>query len=149
MDPAIFRRDASSIPIPTADSAITSTTVRLPLRGILRDLLEAYTHHSDLIKKAPSASKSLRDSVARSQARVDAVTVRKGRPPLYGPAHYAQVAGVYTEAISQGRYPTKAVGDRWAVNKRTAAGWVERARKQGFLSPTTRGRATVAPKEDA
>ena len=147
-DPDEFRQKAQPIPPPSTDSAISSTTIRLPLHSLLRRVLDEFSHESDLIRNAPSASGALVRSVAGSQGRVDGAPVRKGRPPRYGHAHFADVANVYSEAISRGDYPVQAVMSRWTVNKRTAAGWVERARLKGLLPPTTCGRA-AATKEDS
>jgi hypothetical protein len=140
-DPARFQRTAQKIPAPTGDSPISATTIRLPLQRILQRVLADFSHESDLISAAPKASKDLRASVQSSQARLEAAPVRAGRPPLYGLAHYTQVANVYSEAIHRGRHPIQAVMERWTVNKRTAVGWVERARKKDLLPPTTQGRA--------
>lgn len=80
---------------------------------------------------------------------------RGGRPALYPPEHYEQVARVYEEAWRQGSTrPTKAV-IAWAheqghrVSPSAVAKWVARARRMGLLGPTGRGRAGgVAPAEE-
>jgi hypothetical protein len=71
----------------------------------------------------------------------------RGRPPLYGPDHYLEVARIYREAFAIGIPPTLAVGRRFVVTKSTAAKWISKARALGLLPPTTRGRARVVPPE--
>jgi hypothetical protein len=66
---------------------------------------------------------------------------RGGRTPLYGPDHYAKVAGVYTAAFAAGLAPTSAVADRWLISRSQAAKWVAHARKLEFLPATVRGKA--------
>jgi hypothetical protein len=65
---------------------------------------------------------------------------RRGRPPTYGVDHFRQVAEVYL-ANYQTRLsaPTKAVAERWGVNRSTANKWVARSRALGFLGSTRRG----------
>ncbi len=50
----------------------------------------------------------------------------------------ADVADVYRENLASA--PTKAVQDRFLVSPRTASGYVQAARREGLLPPTTRGR---------
>jgi hypothetical protein len=71
----------------------------------------------------------------------------RGRPPLYGPEHFREVAEVYRSAFAIGMPPTLAVAKRFTVTKSTAAKWIAKARALGLLPPTTRGRARVATPE--
>lgn len=74
----------------------------------------------------------------------------RGRPPLYGPEHFAEVARVYRDAFARGRKPTRAVAQRFSVTQATAAKWVARSRQMGYLPPTARGRArAAAPRKPA
>jgi hypothetical protein len=60
-----------------------------------------------------------------------------GRPPLYPPEHFAEVAQVYSQAYrSHSRNPTLTVSKEFQVSRSTAAKWVARARKLGFLHGT-------------
>lgn len=130
---------------PSSETAITSVDVRNLRVGELRSrALAEYAHHSDLIGNAPAASDALRKSVKASQAAIDAAPVRVGRRPIYGRAHFAQVAGVYTDAMRRGKAPTSAVASWGTVDKSTAAKWVARARALGLLPATTKGRAAIA-----
>ena len=67
---------------------------------------------------------------------------RVGRPPVYGDAHYREIARIYAEAWSNGdRHPTATVAAEYIVVRSTAAKWVSTARKLGFLGPTVPRRA--------
>ncbi|GEM_PF-3291282 len=64
---------------------------------------------------------------------------RPGRPPLYAPDHFAEVARVYAGAYrNQSRNPTLTVSREFHVSRSTAAKWVARARRLGFLQRTQR-----------
>lgn len=72
----------------------------------------------------------------------------RGRPRIYGPEHFAEVARVYREADARSRTPTRAVARHFGVSQAAAAKWVARCRELGLLPPTTRGKARgVAPRE--
>ncbi len=71
-------------------------------------------------------------------------TGKGGRPPMYGPEHFAKVAAIYAAVWRRGERspgPTQAVADECDVSRSAAAKWVARAREMGLLAPTTRGRA--------
>lgn len=70
---------------------------------------------------------------------------KPGRPPLHGPEHFKRVAEVYSDAWKAGKAPTQAVVRRFTVSASTAAKWISRARREGYLGPTTQGKggATV------
>jgi hypothetical protein len=74
-------------------------------------------------------------------------TTRQGR---YGPEHFAAVADVYTEALTQGLDPYSEIRKRWPASKSTIAKWISRARHDfELLPPTTRGRtASFGPSEE-
>jgi len=69
---------------------------------------------------------------------------KPGRPPIYGPDHFAEVARVYREAYAEGRTPTRAVARRFDATQAAAAKWVARCRSMGLLPATTQGRARSA-----
>lgn len=53
-----------------------------------------------------------------------------------------EVADIYREAVARGdRSPTRAVGEAKHAARSTAARWVGKARKKGFLGPAMPGRA--------
>lgn len=52
-----------------------------------------------------------------------------------------EVAEIYRAAIAEGRHPTTAVRDALMVSHSQAAKYVSRARKRGYLGPTSAGRA--------
>lgn len=71
----------------------------------------------------------------------EAVTeARKARRARVTDAELREVADVYR---ANPRRPTAAVADHFGKAHRTAANWVERARKAGYLPPTTRGKSTT------
>ena len=73
---------------------------------------------------------------------------KRGRPPKYGPDHYAHVALIYEKAYLNHLDPTRAVAHHWSVSPSTAANWVSKARKLEFLGETTRGKpGGIRPKK--
>jgi hypothetical protein len=73
---------------------------------------------------------------------------RRGRPPEYGPEHFAEVARVYREAYADNKAPTRAVARHFSVSHSAAGKWVARCRDLGLLPPTTRGKARVIPQKN-
>jgi transposase len=71
---------------------------------------------------------------------------RTGRPREIDEEHLRAVAQVYRDAFRTSRKPTKIVAETFDRSPATAARWVTRARREGFLPPTTQGKATI---EDA
>lgn len=89
-----------------------------------------------------AAAAELLVALRATHLRIERPRHRVGRPPVYGEAHYREVARIYAEAWSNGdRSPTKAVATEWTVVRSTAAKWVMTARRLGFLGPTTPRRA--------
>jgi len=69
--------------------------------------------------------------------------VRPGRPKRgrrYPPDHWRGVAAVYAAAYREGDNPTSAVKNHYSISQSTAAKWVARARTEGYLGPTVKGR---------
>lgn len=58
---------------------------------------------------------------------------RAGRPPVYGPEHYAQVAEVATQARAAGMSARRAIAKRWTVAPSTADTWMAKARGLNLL----------------
>ena len=52
-----------------------------------------------------------------------------------------EVAEVYGQALAEKGNPTQAVADHFFIARSTAGNRVMKARKRGFLKPTTPGRA--------
>jgi hypothetical protein len=78
---------------------------------------------------------------------------RGGRPKSLGEDFYREVARVYLEALDRGDRdrPLRAVVEWQNTTTSTASRWVAAARALGYLSPTTKGRASraVNPVADA
>ena len=85
----------------------------------------------------PDRLKELTDRVLVLKAKEQ---TRRGRKPL-DPEKLMEAAGVYEAALLRGEHPTQAVADHFVMSRDTAAAWVSKARRLGFLGPTTRGRA--------
>ncbi len=75
----------------------------------------------------------------RDAARKDVELARRGLRRKVTPSFLADVADTYREHVND--QPVQAVRARFGVKQRTAAGYIEQARKQGLLPPTTRGKA--------
>lgn len=58
---------------------------------------------------------------------------RAGRPPVYGPEHYAEVADEARAARAAGKSARRAIAERWAVSETTADKWMREARMLGLL----------------
>jgi hypothetical protein len=68
----------------------------------------------------------------------------QGRPPVYGPDHYATVAQIYQVTP---RRPTEAVAAHFGVPRSRAANWVRKARTLGLInkpSPKAGRRGTAS-----
>jgi len=116
------------------------------LRGVpLRELIDQtlFERTKDLRRWAREAgptgheARNLRDRVAAAEASLGRAP---GRPPMYSDEHFKLVADAYTRAWKISPKPRQAVAAHWHVSPSTAAKWVARARKMGFLPPTERGR---------
>jgi len=71
-----------------------------------------------------------------------------GRPRVYDDEWFRSVAEIYLTAHRAGRPPTKAVAESHDVSKSTASKWVARARRLGFLAPTSRGKPSGVSRRD-
>lgn len=102
-------------------------------RDAQRDLI---TYATGLAKTGAKARRA-----AAKQLPLFSPAERGGRPPKYGPEHFADVANVYADAHELGRTPTRAVARHFDVSQTTAAKWVARARELDLLGPTSKGKA--------
>lgn len=88
----------------------------------------------------------------RARARQYIASTRKGRkggrPPEYGPDHWAKVAATYADAYRLGGKPTDEVARTFRVSRSTASNWVARCRQMGLLTPTSQGRPGGIPPAD-
>lgn len=116
---------------------LTASTLRqLTLGKILSDYREDGFKRADKyareIEAAP-ADDEMRKHAAdtRRQARLNRA-VRRGIPPL------PEVARIYRDAARHREHPTEAVKAHWNVAYSTAAKWIMRARKEGYLEPADR-----------
>jgi hypothetical protein len=111
---------------------LTATEIRLPLKHLIDFTLERAG-----MSWTPTPGVPLYDELSQKLAMLDTAKAEKkraGRPLLYGPEHFAEVAAVYRKHEADGgRAPTKAVKDHFGVTKSTAAKWVARAREMDLL----------------
>jgi hypothetical protein len=70
--------------------------------------------------------------------------VRLERPPgrRLDADFYKQVAAVYRDAIARGSSPRKRIQEDTGAAQDTAASWIKRARKLGYLPPAQPGKIT-------
>jgi hypothetical protein len=107
---------------------LTTAEIRLPLR----ELIERILPYAGM-QWTPTPGVDIYDDARQKFAMLETAKAeskkRSGRPPAYGPDHYALVAFIYQghEAIG-GHAPTKAVAEYFGTTKSTAAKWVARAR---------------------
>lgn len=131
--------DEPNAPVP---APLTASVLRgVPLRELIDQTLFEQT--KNLRRWAREAgptgrdARALRDRVAAAEGSLGRAP---GRPPEYSDDHFKLVADAYTRAWKINRPPRQAVATQWQVSPSTAAKWVARARKMGFLPPTKRGR---------
>lgn len=65
---------------------------------------------------------------------------RAGRPPVYGPEHYAEVGKVALDVRGSGGSARRAISERWTVSETTADKWMREARRLGLLEYHRRSR---------
>jgi hypothetical protein len=113
--------------------ALTAAEIRLPLGSLVDDALAAGVRMlAGLERWAPPRTVAAGKRSLPSYEQTISAKKKLGRPPLYGPEHFEDVARVYRAG---GRAPTKAVASHFGVQKATAAKWVARARVMELLPP--------------
>jgi hypothetical protein len=114
--------------------ALTAAEIRLPLGSLVDDALAAGVRMLDGLGTwaSPETAAAGKRSLPSYEQTIDEKK-KPGRPPLYAQEHFEEVARVYRAG---GRAPTKAVSERFSVQKATAAKWVSRARAMGLIPPT-------------
>ncbi|MCU1624234.1 MAG: hypothetical protein JWL79_3079 [Frankiales bacterium] len=89
---------------------------------------------ADVYLEAGEVSQEQVDGLLTMNAASLALTDPKPRGSRdLGDEHYRKVAEVYAKALREGRPPTKAVQERFQIEKSSAAKQVARARERGFL----------------
>lgn len=110
---------------------------------------------AEAVERAATLEPAVREA-AETLAALEGVKpprAKPGRPALYGPEHWAEVAAIYRDAHIHGLRPTRAVAEKWHVERSTAAKWVARCRDEfGLLGKTEKRKAggiePPEPKED-
>lgn len=133
---ALTAREYRSVPI---------STLIVDARKQLRDLFAA---GADRIEEL--GDEKVAQSLRNMSRKYEAANSNKGRgrPPLYGPEFFKEVADVYIEACNYGSgqkrkalTPRQAVVTHFGTNASTASRWIAKAREEGLLKATKPGRA--------
>jgi len=83
---------------------------------------------------------------ARALAAKAGTGKRRGRPPLFGPEHYAELARECIALYRQGHRGIRAtIANEHNVSEATVRDWVRRAREFGYLAESKHGKADYRP----
>lgn len=128
-------------------SPITTSLLRaLPLAGLVRDArgLRFQAVGGDDVEGLAASPEGEALSELKAEEALPWQERRRGRPKLYDDDFYREVARVYLQARVQGDSPRQAVVDMQPhhVALSTASRWIAAARELGYLSPTSKGRAS-------
>jgi hypothetical protein len=86
------------------------------------------------------------DQLAADELAAKAGSRKRGRPPLFGPEHYAGIARDCIALFRQGHRGIRATLARErSVSEATVRDWIKRARELGFLSESKHGKADYRP----
>ena len=117
------------------DGDVSSTILRgVPVAQLLSEVVTAAAFKIAPPPTEDSAPKLAPDSYRETQLHQTPLTDE----------NLQQVATLYRAAVEQGDHPTETVANAMHVSRSTAARWVTRARKRGFLGPAMRGRGGEA-----
>jgi len=140
-------------PYTPAEANLTGDALRrVRLSAILARAHAELAGHAELAEIAqrfawPDAPSSReRDALTEIAAEAAAGRPKRGRPGL-GDAHYARIAHAYLQkqAEGHGRGILNALAEQERRPRQTVRDWVAGARKRGFLTPGTQGRAGALP----
>lgn len=60
----------------------------------------------------------------------------------HGDAHYKLIAKLYQRLVEEGEpHPIKSIATRYGANRNTVSGWIQRARRHGYLPEGKTGKA--------
>jgi hypothetical protein len=104
-------------PLPGGPTPISAMEFRsLPIGEIIATLREkAYKRDAD--RRVHSPGLTVFSDALGVMGLAQWAEPRRGRPPLYGPEHFVDVARVYTEAWEGSNAPTQAVADHFDVTR--------------------------------
>jgi hypothetical protein len=143
---------ALEVRAPDAGRIASDDLRRLPISRLTRQAVAGAAQHVKAGKVAPRTLLAAMINKSRPQAEADAAFYRQftdhARSPRQGSPltdeNLRQVADIYRAADKRGDPPTQKVADVMHVARSTAARWVGKARKQGFLGPALKGRSGEA-----
>lgn len=120
------------------------STDELPAAGITSRVLSSIKLE-EIFRSLRIAERALRASAPEAEPRPELARPRRGRPPL-DDKHYRRIALMYLNAMrtDPGR-PIPWMAERFRHEPSTVRGWVSEARRRGFLTPGTRGKAGAMP----
>lgn len=120
------------------------STVELPAGGITSRVLSSIKLE-EIFLSLRIAERALGSSTPEAEPRPQPAGPRRGRPPLED-KHYRKVARMYLNAMRKapGR-PIPWMAEKLGHEPSTVRGWVGEARRRGFLTPGTRGKAGAMP----
>ena len=112
------RVEVTEIKIRREDNGSLPTARRPPLARLAAQALRELREHwaPQILRQRPSET-----AVAAAMVLLASPGPRRGRPPLYGPEHWAEVARVADEG------GVAAVMERWTLSYSTAWRWARRA----------------------
>jgi hypothetical protein len=113
--------------------------VRRAQKQIANDLNAHLLRYTTELTDAGEVSEAELRAALAMQAAVDIMDGKRRGGRDLGDEHYREVAAVYAAALQTGEPPTKAVQQRFGIEKSSAAKQVARARERGFL-PRSPGR---------
>lgn len=127
VDQVADRLEVTGVVLHNPDGIRWTYLRRLAFSLVARSLLSDLQHRwGPLI--AANAHGPEAQAVARALQTASAP--RRGRPVLYPPEHWAEVARVYEGAAER---PVCTVADWFHVSRSTARKWVERCRAKGLI----------------
>lgn len=120
------------------------STDELPAGGVTSSVLSSIKLE-EVFQSLRIAERALAASAPVAEPRPAPARPRRGRPPL-DDKHHRKVALMYLNALRKdpGR-PIPWMADKLGHAPSTVRGWVSEARRQGFLTPGTRGKAGALP----
>jgi hypothetical protein len=120
------------------------STGELPAAGITSRVLSSIKLE-EIFRSLRIAERALDASAPETEPRPEQARPRSGRPPLED-KHYRKIALMYLNAMraKPGR-PIPWMAEKLRHEPSTVRGWVGEARRRGFLTPGTRGKAGAMP----
>ena len=132
---------------------LSSRAMRLPIRTLLEQKIGWNLHMADMQDELNAELPGQQETTEHFRSQIGAGLRRPGRPRL--PDEFLRgVAAVYRQSVRKGsNAPSLAVWEWAKANGRpddteeAARGWVNKARKRGFLPPGKPGKVSLDEEE--